>query len=252
MKPAFHNAPYKAHVRWGDELGQSAMSCEPHVPRPHACFAERLRTATRALHIEAERTGVVSQILRGKASRMNYALFIRNLLPVYERIEGSAPSVAHADVLFAEALRRASAIRADLGVLLGPDWERGLPLLASARSYAARVTASAEGSGERLIAHSYVRYLGDLSGGQILKRLLMRSMGLPEAALAFYDFPGIPDPDEFKAAYHAALEAVTRDSAAADAVIEEAAAAFRHNIAVSVEVAHRTAQQGSRNLANSQ
>jgi heme oxygenase len=35
---------------------------------------------------------------------------------------------------------------------------------------------AAEGDGTRLIAHAYTRYLGDLSGGQILQRLLARSL----------------------------------------------------------------------------
>ena len=48
----------------------------------------------------------------------------------------------------------------------------------------------------RLIAHAYVRYLGDLSGGRIVGRILARSPGLGPEALSFYDFPGIADPDQ--------------------------------------------------------
>jgi heme oxygenase len=42
-----------------------------------------------------------------------------------------------------------------------------------------------------LLAHSYVRYLGDLSGGQILRRILAKAYDLDEAAglgVSFYRF----------------------------------------------------------------
>lgn len=41
----------------------------------------------------------------------------------------------------------------------------------------------------RLLAHAYVRYLGDLSGGQFVKRQLGKVYGLEDGfGLAFYDF----------------------------------------------------------------
>ena len=53
---------------------------------------------------------------------------------------------------------------------------------------------------EALVAHLYTRYLGDLSGGQILRRAVVRAYGLAgpgettldaRAGVAFYDFPEI-------------------------------------------------------------
>ena len=61
-----------------------------------------------------------------------------------------------------------------------------------------RVAMAAQGDGMRLVSHAYVRYFGDLSGGQVLKRLLGQSMALPPEALTLYDFPGISDPQAFK------------------------------------------------------
>ena len=45
---------------------------------------------------------------------------------------------------------------------------------------------------ELLVAHAYTRYLGDLSGGQILKKIAQRGMGLQGSeGLAFYEFDKI-------------------------------------------------------------
>lgn len=42
----------------------------------------------------------------------------------------------------------------------------------------------------RLLAHSYVRYMGDLSGGQIIRWKLQKAYGLNETGegLSFYEF----------------------------------------------------------------
>ncbi len=91
---------------------------------------------------------------------------------------------------------------------------------------------AAADNGERLIAHAYTRYLGDLSGGQILKRLLERSLGLGPDALSFYEFPAIADIAVFKSGLHAAIAAAT-SVVDVVAVVEEAAMAFRLNIELS-------------------
>jgi heme oxygenase len=96
------------------------------------------------------------------------------------------------------------------------------------------VSNTRDGTG--LIAHAYTRYFGDLSGGQILKRLLGRTLGLRPQELSFFEFPEIDDAEEFKQRYRRAID----DSGAlindVGAVAAEAVAAFELNIAVSEAV----------------
>jgi len=207
-------------------------------------FADRLQSHTAALHLEAEKTGIVRDLLRGQADKPGYALYLRNLLPAYEQLETGlalrhdAPGVAH---IFRPELSRSEAIRADLEALCGATWASALPLLEPADQYAARIAAAADGQGSRLIAHAYVRYLGDLNGGQILKRLLMRSMDLAPSAATFYDFTKIADPALFKTDYRDSFNRAIAEISDPGAVMEEAADAFRINIALSKDVlAHRT------------
>ncbi len=133
-------------------------------------------------------------------------------------------------------LDRAPAIEADLAALCGERWSQDIPLLAAGELYASRVQEAAKGDGARLIAHAYTRYLGDLSGGQILQRLLARSLQLRPAELSFYDFPGFSDLDALKADYRKALDQAGALAADPDAVIEEGAVAFSLNIDLSCAV----------------
>ncbi len=204
-------------------------------------FAAVLRARTSDVHREAERGGFIADLIRGRARLGGYVLYLRNLLPVYDALEKALASSTGQDLpapVFApfadRRLRRADALRADLLALAGPDWETAGPVLPEARCYAQTVATAAGDA--RLVAHAYARYLGDLSGGQILKPLLARTLDLPLQALAFYDFPTIPSLEQHKTAMRNALDDLDPDAAMSDLLVAEAIASFRHNIAVSKAV----------------
>ena len=58
------------------------------------------------------------------------------------------------------------------------------------RRYVGRIEELAAGTDpSRLLAHAYVRYLGDLSGGQFIRRRIGKAYGLEDGAgLSFYEF----------------------------------------------------------------
>lgn len=216
----------------------------PHDPEgsePHreAGFAAVLREGTKAAHREAERSGFIADLIRNRATRDGYATFLRNLEPAYAVME-SALTLRRDDALFAPfadpRLFRHAALVRDLEAIAGPDWASTRALVPEAEAYARAIEAASHGDGVGLVAHAYARYLGDLSGGQILKPLLSRTLGLGPDALGFYDFPGFADLDAPKLAMRQALDGVVPDGPRAEAIVEEANAAFRHNIDVSVAV----------------
>jgi heme oxygenase (biliverdin-producing, ferredoxin) len=206
---------------------------------PGIGLADMLRDATHSLHVEAERSGIVGQLLRGGGTREAYALLLRNLSPTYRAMEDGL--VRHADspalrAMVRHELFRSAVLESDVEQLAGAGWRESLPLLPGGERYAARVSAAANGSG-RLLAHAYLRYLGDLSGGQIMKRLLARSLGLGADALRFYDFPGIADVSAFKSEYRKAIDGSVVEGVNPVDVVDEATVGFRLTIALSEEVA---------------
>lgn len=193
---------------------------------------------TKALHAEAERTGIIRSLLRGEASRAGYILLLRNLLPAYRAMEhglerhSGSPGI---EMLSRYRLARAHAIESDLAALCGERWIEDVPLLAAGDIYAERVARAAEGDGMRLIAHAYTRYLGDLSGGQILQRLLARTLELRPSELTFYDFAHY-DLEVLKADYRRALDDAGATAPDSQIVVEEGAIAFSMNIDLSCAV----------------
>jgi heme oxygenase len=220
--------------------------------RPHRDIPARdglvmaLRQRTKGLHVEAERAGIIRDLLRGTVSRPGYALLLRNLLPAYQALEAGLER-HRGTTLLANLARpevyRAASIETDLTTLAGPAWRDVLPLLESGQNYANRVTAAAAGDGARLLAHAYTRFLGDLSGGRVLAaRLETRLPGV----LRFYEFPLIADPGAFKATYLTALDHAGRLVADTRAIIEEAADAFMCNIHLAEAVKAATLASPSR------
>lgn len=202
-------------------------------------LADALRERTRALHREAESSGIVRDLLRGEASRHGYALLLRNLLPAYRELESGLERLRYAPglrVLACPALYRSRALEADLAGLYGEAWRQTLPVLAAGERYARAVAAAGQGNGVRLLGHAYVRYLGDLNGGRVVQHRLRQSLGLGDRALAFYEFPAIPDLDRFRMQYRDAFDQAARELPEIEPVLEEAVLAFRLNIELSAAV----------------
>jgi len=209
-------------------------------------LADLLRDRTQPLHTQAERTGIVRDILTGRVDRNGYALFLRNLLPAYEALEAGLSRNCDRrgiDVIAVPEIYRAGTLISDLNAIAGSSWLRSLPLLPAGERYARRVDRAADGDTARLIAHAYTRYLGDLNGGQALRRVLARSLDLEPRMLTFYDFPEIDDLKSFTADYRDAIDRAGTSAADASTVIEEAAAAFQYNIDVSIAVKAAAARQ---------
>jgi heme oxygenase (biliverdin-producing, ferredoxin) len=198
-------------------------------------LAARLRAETKAGHVEAERSGIMRSILRGRVERRAYCELLRGLHEVYAALEaGLVRHAAHPVVgpVHVAELRRESALAADLHALHGPGWRHELPVRATAAAYAARLRRLADEQPALLVAHAYVRYLGDLSGGQLLRSLVTQALALASAApagnagVSFYDFGGPNDVAALKARFRAALNSLPVDDEAADRITDEAKLAF--------------------------
>ena len=94
-----------------------------------------------------------------------------------------------------------------------------------------RIREVSEDDPELLVGHHYTRYMGDLSGGQILKNIAEKSLKLrPGEGLHFYDFDKIEDKKAFKNTYRNVLNHLRINQSQANAIITEANFAFRLNM----------------------
>jgi len=128
-------------------------------------------------------------------------------------------------------LFRTAFLSRDLRYYYGPMWrEKAVPSEAC-NTYCYRINEVAENDPYLLIAHHYTRYIGDLSGGQILKGIAQKALTPPVGeGLHFYDFPRIEDAKAWKTEYRTVLDGLGFDEQQKNALITEANYAFRLNM----------------------
>lgn len=206
-------------------------------------FSTRVRRATMVEHREAETRGFISRLMGGSVPLPGFATLTAQYLAIYRELEAASARMraeAGFAATFADpALTRVPALEADLTHLYGADWESAVTILSSTQAYAARLRDLAATSPVHFIAHHYVRYLGDLSGGQMIGRKLSTVYGLGDAGTAFYRFDQIPDARAYKIEYRAKLDALDLPEAQAAALVAEAQQAFRYNGDIFVELGTR-------------
>lgn len=180
------------------------------------------------MHAAAERSALMAALLSGRLPRPRYLALLRSLHTLYEALESALaasaqdPAIALLDAI---ALRRAPALADDLLALHGPGWRTALAPVPAAQAYAARLRALAANRSHLLVAHAYVRYLGDLNGGQLLRRRVAQQLGLAgEDGTRFYDFGG--HAAVLRDRLRQALARLPLTPAEEDAVVAEACRAF--------------------------
>ena len=183
-------------------------------------LAALLRTSTYEAHEAAEKSPGATTLLSGQLPRDDYARYLMMLWHIYQSVHSSPiyptrhstfPSAfenaldRHATHPALEPtynpslLRRAPALADDISHILQvplPTWQSH-PIYhrlhsafpAPLAAYLARIRILADSEDPTpLLAHSYVRYLGDLSGGQTIRHVIAKAYGL---GLKFYEFRGL-------------------------------------------------------------
>ncbi|MFC7530273.1 heme oxygenase (biliverdin-producing) [Actinoplanes sp. GCM10030250] len=202
-------------------------------------FAARIRRATMVEHREAENRTFISRLMAGKVPLAGFAALTAQYLVIYTELEAAAAVMRdnEAAAPFADpALSRVPSLESDLANLYGPDWRSTVPTLASTQRYAERLRSFCHTSPGHFVAHHYVRYLGDLSGGQLIGRTLSEKYGLDRSATSFYRFDQIPDPRAYKTAYRAKLDTLALPEPELTAAVAEAQLAFTLNGAIFQEL----------------
>jgi heme oxygenase len=178
-------------------------------------LAAQLREGTKKSHTMAENTGFVSCFLKGVVDKASYRKLVADLYFVYGAMEEEMARLQDNPVLAPIAfpqLNRREALERDLVYYFGPDWKAQIQPSPAAAAYVQRIHQVAQEAPELLVGHHYTRYLGDLSGGQILKNIAQKAMNLG-------DSDGLPI-----------------DQATADRIVEEANNAFHLNMTMFQEL----------------
>jgi len=194
-----------------------------------------MKAGTKDLHDVAD-TLVETTLLQKRMSPQTYGVYLSGLYALYSAMEEEMDrNQEHQFVeplYFPEETHRKCAIERDLEYFLGDTWRTQLKDLTSIQRYVVHMHDIGERRPELLIPHAYVRYFGDMSGGQILKRILCKLYRLPAdgSGADFYDFSHIAKISDFKNLYASRLNEINLTQEMKDDLVNEARIAFQFNI----------------------
>jgi heme oxygenase len=140
-----------------------------------------LREATNAKHREVESLPMIQCIMNGPTVEQ-YVHYLFELQEIYRVIELAARSAGITNDL--PGIERYERITEDLKEL-NPNYTR--ELMPSTKKYIDHIWATAYHHPNLLLAHVYVRHMGDLYGGKLMARVIPGS----GRAYQFDDRPGI-------------------------------------------------------------
>ncbi|MBD2383894.1 biliverdin-producing heme oxygenase [Cylindrospermum sp. FACHB-282] len=196
-------------------------------------LAIKLRSGTQQAHTEAENVGFMKCFLKGVVDRDCFAKFLANLYYIYSELEAAIERHREHPVMsqaYFPELNRQSSLEQDMVFYYGNDWQRQITPSPAAQAYINRIREISANDPLLLLGHSYTRYMGDLSGGQMLQKIAQSALKLSGyEGTSFYNFEQIPDKKAFKDNYRQVLNAMPIDDAIAKWIVAEANNAFLFN-----------------------
>ena len=197
-------------------------------------LATKLRVGTKKAHTMAENVGFVKCFLKGVVEKTSYRKLVANFYFIYSVMEEEMEKHSNHPIISKinfPQLHRKHSLEQDLSYYFGANWREQIQLSTAGEAYVQRIREISEKQPELLIAHSYTRYLGDLSGGQILKGIAETAMNITDGrGVEFYEFPDILDEKAFKAKYRQTLDELPIEVAMQERIVDEANAAFGMNM----------------------
>lgn len=172
-----------------------------------------LKDLTKEKHRDAERCAFSQKLISGSMSIADYAYYLVQMGYVYNALEKKARDAHLFDDL--PSMSRSNKIQRDIIELVGED--HGIVYLESTKNYVNYLESLTDP--KRILAHVYVRHMGDLFGGQIIAKKVPGSG-------EFYQFENRDQ-----------LIATVR-SKITDDLAEEALIAFDHSINIMKELMH--------------
>lgn len=199
---------------------------------PTNSFSSALRSRTWGDHSDSEGAGFMDDLMKGIGTREDYVALVVQHYFIYEALEAVQAfqrDNAVAGGFITDDLTRLPAIEADLAFLIGDDWREQISPLPSTVRYVERINEVGATWSGGFVAHHYTRYLGDLSGGQMIYKVMQRTFGFETDGLRFYFFDRIIDPRAFKATYRERLDAAEWSQEEQDRIIDEVILAYHFN-----------------------
>jgi heme oxygenase len=204
-------------------------------------LSQQLRATTSVIHRDAERTPFMRVFFRAELPRDAYTEWLRRQWFIYSALEEEGEALRDDPVvgrMYAPELLRGERLESDLDFFSGATWREQTESSPVTTRYMERIRQVATTWPVGWVAHQWLRYMGNLGGQEILRRLVRQAYDVGEEGMAFHRYPDVADPKAFLGEYHARMDSMPLDEETKARVAEEGGRAFQLNIDLTEELAH--------------
>uniref|UniRef100_A0A8C5ZM09 heme oxygenase (biliverdin-producing) n=1 Tax=Marmota marmota marmota TaxID=9994 RepID=A0A8C5ZM09_MARMA len=198
---------------------------QPDTAPLMADLSELLKEGTKEAHDPAENTQFVKDFLKGNIKKELFKL---------EEMDRNKDHPAFAPLYFPTELHRKEALTKDMEYFFGENWEELVKCSEAAQKYVEWIHYIGQNEPELVVAHAYTRYMGDLSEGQVLKKVAQQALKLPSTGegTQFYLFEHVDNAQQFKQFYRSRMNALDLNLKTKERIVEEASKAFEDNMQI--------------------
>lgn len=203
-------------------------------------LAKLLGKNTAQVHHQLEGTSFGRKWSKGTISETEYVMYLADLYCIYYEMERQLESWGHVSCLSSlqiKGLYRTEALKKDMNYFNVPFNAAG----AASQDYQKRLWICGNQKPHLLIAHIWVRYMGDLFGGQMAKKNIEERW---PGGTAFYEYDQlkqdnqITEPARFVAPFRKILNQLDLTSNEKLEVVEEAVWAFDQHLKIFQELSN--------------
>lgn len=194
-------------------------------------FSSELRNKTKDVHDKSDRLINLKLVVVLTDTKL-YAEAITEFYFVFRTIEECIDRLKEDPRIhqfYIKEMFRKEAFERDLEYFLGSDWSENIRPSIPAQAYCDRLYEIADTNPVLLIAYIHSMYLALLAGGQILKRIIKKTLGLSgELGLSLFEFEDI-NRKELRRQILSIVDGLNLSRQEKDAIIEEKFRVFDMN-----------------------
>jgi len=208
--------------------------------KEYSDLCAELHGRTQKIHDESNRLTNLKLLIALTDSKL-YGQVLKDFYHVFKAIEDGLEVYQCADEKYVLPLRnprwyRSAQLAQDVEFFLGAEWQKAYPPSAAAVKYLDRVAYVMDKEPVLIFAHAQTQFMAALAGGQILKKIVSRTLGLkgPDG-LAFFEFPG-DNAVSVRSHIKGNVNAMEMEADMVDRMIKEKEIVFALNDGIAAEV----------------
>jgi heme oxygenase len=194
-------------------------------------LSKLFREGSTSEHSKAEKSKFIQDMFRGQLPKEAYIANLEAMFHLYSTLEAELEKHKEdrniSKIYYPELFRKKS-LKEDLYFFGGDEYTIGSPSKNTKR-YTNWLEEISKSNPKNLISHAYVRYLGDLSGGQILGKIIRKTFNLQEGNGDLFYIFAIDEIDQFKNLYRSQLDSLDVTDQEKQELLHEVKVAFKMN-----------------------